>query len=264
MATSKGAFCYVNYAKTATITGSSTTPVAGLEWARVQDAQPSVRARVAATSAALVFDLGAAQSIEVAALISTSIPAAGTCRVRGHTADSWAGATDYDSGVLSTVTDPAYNGNIVHVLSSAVSKRYWRFDIASASNPIDVGMAILGPLFQPSRNFSFGFQRGRKDLGERRRNEDTGSHFTIDGPKPRVRQFTYQGLTDTEARSYLDAMERVAGAANDVLFIENPNASAIVRSAESIYGPFREPGAAVAQRNAYNVYARSFVMEERF
>jgi hypothetical protein len=231
----------------------------------LKDPQPRHRARVAAGSAVLVIDLGSAQSVDCAALISTSIPAAASVQLRAKASDaSWSSSLLYDSGVQAGPTDPKWNGNVITCLTSPVSARYWRWDITGAANPIDIGLAPIGLLFRPGRNFSFGVQEGRADYGARTINPDTGAAFGVSGPTLRCRVLNFAGLSKTEARGDVEAMDRLVGASGDVLFIEDPADGWINRAQNSIWGSYRTPGLAeLSSRQAYNVFARPYRMIER-
>jgi hypothetical protein len=128
-------FLHANLAAGLTPTATSTTPVAGLGFDKLQDPQPRYRVRFAATSCILVWDLGSAQSVDCWALVSTNLPAAATAQVRASTLDPTCVANLLvDTGVQANVTSPSYNGNVVWCGAPA-SARYWRIDIAGASNP---------------------------------------------------------------------------------------------------------------------------------
>lgn len=259
----KSAFLLANLAAGLTPTGTSSATAAGLGWDQLTDPQPRARARVAGVSAILVYDLGSAQSVDCWALISTTLPAGATIRIRASTLDPTCVANLLlDTGVQATVTSPNYNGNVIACFA-AVSARYWRIDIAAANNPIDIGLAPLGLLFRPSRNFQYGAQEGVIDLSTRDTNPDTGAAFGVAGPKLRTKMFTIQGLTKSEVRSDLAAVDLNQGASGDVLFVEDPDDTWINRARDSIYGSYRQMGPDLATRVGAQVWARSFRLTER-
>lgn len=260
----KAAFLYNNLAAGLTPTADSSGTISGLGWDKLNDPQPRHRARVNDTDAILVFDLGAAAAVDVLALLSTSLISTATARVRASTADPECLATLlYDSGVLSNVTTDEWNGNIVHCLPAAATARYWRWDITGVA-PIDIGLAPLGLLFRPGRNFSYGAREGRVDPSESVWNVDTGSRFGVRLPSRRVKEFQFNGLSKAEIRVSIDAMERLAGVAGDLLFIEDPDASAADLARDSIWGAMRVPGGAdLSTRIASQIWARPFRIEER-
>lgn len=259
----KGAILYKDLSQAATFGGSST--VSGLDWSFLKDPQPRHRARVNDVTANLIIDLGAAVSIDVAALVGTSLDSASTARLRASASDpTVTGSLVYDSGVLAGVTDTAWNGLVIGCLSAPVTARYLRWDLAQAVAPIDIGKAPCGLLWRPSRNFTFGGQEGRIDYSQRETNSDTGAEFGLDLVKRRTKQLTFSALTKSEVRADLDAMDRLVGSAGDVLFVEDSDASWSDRSRDGIWGSFRTPGGgALSTRSFVNVFSRSFTLTER-
>jgi hypothetical protein len=173
------------------------------------------------------------------------------------------GSLLYDSGTLSGVTQDYYRGNVIMPLSAAVTVRYIRWDITQANSPIDIGLAPCGLLFRPTHNFTYGIQELRIDLTERETNPDTGAEFGVQQPTKRGRFFTLPNLTQTEARGSVDEMDRLAGAAGDILWIEDIDATPITRAQNAIWGGFRTASDNSAARKFANLYAREFKMVER-
>jgi hypothetical protein len=258
----KSAFGFQNLVQGLTPTGTSSSAEATLPWSNLNDEQPRYRARVAATSAILVWDLGSAQSADFAALLSTTLPASATARLRASTADATVPSSLlHDSGVQSNVTHPDYNGQVVACFAS-VSARYWRWDLTGA-NPIDIGRATLGLLFRPGRNYQYGAQEGLIDLSIRDENPDTGSEHTLAGPKKRTKLITFNGFTKSEARDTLASMDRLIGASGDLLFVDDPDAAWLDRARDSIWGGYRQVGPDLATRAAAQVFSRSMRLTER-
>jgi hypothetical protein len=259
----KASFLYRDLSKTATITGSTT--VSGLDWSQLKDVQPRHRARVAATSAFAILDLLSATPVDVAALISTSLDATATARLRMSASDpTVTSSLLYDSGVLSSITDAAWNGAVIGCLAASVTVRYLRWDVTQSASPLDIGLAPCGLLFRPGRNFSYGSQEGRADPSQRDVNSDTGAEFSFALPQKRVKVLTYSALTKAEVRGDLDAMDRLAGVFGDVLFVENPDDTWANSARDSIWGGMRPVGnAALASRTATDVFGRSFTLTER-
>ena len=259
----KGAFLYRDLSQAATITG--TAPVAGLGFTQLKDPQPRHRARINATAANIILDLGAVVSVDVAALISTSLEAASTARLRASAVDATVtGSLLYDSTALAGVTDAAWNGVVVACLPAPIAVRYLRWDLTQALAPIDIGLAPCGLLWRPSRNFSFGGQEGRLDASQREVNQDTGVEFGLPLAQRRTKLLTFSALNKSEVRADLDAMDRLNGSSGDVLFVEDSDASWADRARDGIWGGFRKPGGdALTTRQHVNVFARSFQLTER-
>jgi hypothetical protein len=258
----KAAILYTDLAALGSVTGDSSSTVANFGWDKLSDPQPRHRARVAAASAVLVWDLGSAQSVDIAALVSTSLPAAATARLRASTADpTVTGSLLYDSGVQSNVTSPDHNGNVVASFA-AVNARYWRWDI-TGNDPIEIGLAPLGLAFHPGRNFQYGAQEGLIDLSVRDLNLDTGAEFGLSGPKKRTKLLTFSGLTKAEIRDTFGVIDRLVGMSGDVLFVEDPDAPFIDRARDSILGSYRQAGPDLATRQGAAVWSRSMRLTER-
>lgn len=259
----KAAILYNDLSKAATVTGSAT--VMGLGWDFLKDPQPRHRARVNDVTAYLILDLGAAQSVDAAALIGTSLNAAATARLRASGSDpTVTGSLAYDSGVQSACTDAAWNGAVIGCLSAPVTARYLRWDVTQTAAPIDIGLAPCGLLFRPTRNFALGGTEGRSDASIRDGNPDTGAEFGLVLPQKRVKQLSFPGLTKTEVRGDVDLMDRLVGSAGDVMFVEDPDAAWADRARDAIWGSFRKTGAdQVATRSFVNVFGRSFQLTER-
>lgn len=259
----KGSYLYKDLSQAATFSGS--TPVSGLDWSFLKDPQPRHRARVNSSSANLILDLGAAVSIDIAALIGTSLDSSSTARLRMSAADPTVlGSLLYDSTVLASVTDAAYIGAVIGCLPAPVTARYIRWDLVQGGAPVDIGLAPCGLLWRPSRNFSFGGMEGRSDASRREVNPDTCAEFGLALAQRRVKRLTFAALTKSEVRTDLDAMDRLVGASGDVLFVEDSDASWADRARDSIWGSFRETGGSdLTTRQAVNVFSRSFVQTER-
>jgi hypothetical protein len=259
----KATFLHKDLSRAASFSGS--TQVAGMTYATMLiDPQPRHRARVAATASNLIIDLGAGTAIDIAALISTTILNGDSVRLRMSLTDpTVTGSLLYDSGTVSGVTQNYYNGNVIMPLSASVTVRYIRWDITQASSPIDIGLCPCGLLFRPTHNFTWGAQEGRIDPSPRELNADTGAEFAVALPQKRFRYFTLPNLTQSETRATVDEMDRLAGAAGDILFIEDADAAALTRAQNAIWGAFRPATDSGGTRRFANLYGRDFKLVER-
>lgn len=262
-----GAFLYDDRSRSATITSAQAT-VATLPVGLLQDPQPRARARLVGSSAVLVLDLLASASVDVAALLSTTLTAGATVRVRLSTVDATGAAGDaWDSGVLPGATGPEVNGNVL-VLRAAgpVTGRYLRWDITDGSlSVIDVGLAPCGALWRLARSHAFGIEEGRAILDRRDRNELTGAEFAVPAiANPRMARFALPLLSAVEAVGAHRDLVRQLGAARDALWIPELTLSRAEMNARSLWGAVNLPGqAASVARAALNVFQRSFAMVER-
>lgn len=254
---------YDDLSLAATITGTATAGDGPLS--NLQDPQPRHRARVNSTGAFIILDLLAPRSIDVAGLASTNQLASSTFLLRMSATDpSVTGSLVHDSGFLSNLTQPGWNGNVWRVLSSPVTARYVRWDIIASAAPIDIGLAPCGLLARPARMFTWGNTRGFADGGVRDVNGRTGAHFGLDGARPRFRQFVLPRLTRAEADGFLRTMDRDLGLARDVLFIPDLAAAAADLNADSIWGAWKASPADGTAHRTLHQHGRSFSLLERF
>lgn len=168
----------------------------------------------------------------------------------------------FSAGIQNGPTDPSYNGNVIATFAQQ-TLRYWRWDAWNTTNPIDIGLAPMGLLIRPGRNFNYGAQEGVIDLGQRDRNPDTGAEFGLSGPKPRAKLLTFSGLTKAEIRDTFGGVDRSVGGSGDLLFVEDPDASYLDRARDSIWGAYRQLGADFASRQGAQVWSRAFRLTER-
>lgn len=263
----KAAFLINDLSRSATVTYASPT-ITGLGWDQLKDPQPRHRARVNDSSAYFVLDLGAEVMVDCVALIGTSLDASATVKFKTSTIDPEALTFIYSPNAASGVTSPDWNGNVIMTFDvdwvAPIPVRYLRWEIQGVSGPIDIGLAPVGAMFRPTRNFSFGSQEGRSDASIRDINPDTGAEFGLALPGKRIKTLNFPALTKAEARGPVDEMDRLVGASGDVLFVEDPQASRADCARDSIWGSFRKTGAdAIATRSAVNMFGRQFVLTER-
>ena len=258
------AFLYRDRSRAATITSSGTLGDGGVD--RLADPQPRHRARFDGASVNFTMDLGAVFNVDVFALISTTLTASSDVRVRASDTDPAAtSALTHDSGVLSGVTHADWLGQVALALTAPIAARYVRWDLATPSaQSIDVGLAPLGALWRPLRNYAYGAQRGYQDYGVRDGSARTGGMFAVDGPKARLQAFTLAALSEAEAKADVAQMDLIAGVAGDVLWIPETTDPALDRARDAIWGGFKQIGApAVAVHDNFAMMSRSYQMTER-
>lgn len=256
-------FAYENLVDTAVLADAGATP-ADMPPSRLLDPQPRHRARwLAPDPARAVFDLGASRTIDVFALAGTTLTADSVVTFTASATSP--GASEVYSGPAAAgQTSQDWAGLVVHVLAAPISARYLGFSISDpAQAAIDIGRFIAGPLWRPARNWSYGAQRGRSDLGVRETNALTGAAFARPGPRPRTTQFTLAVLDQVEAEGDLDRMDRMAGAAGDVLWIPDTAQDALGLARQCVWGAFRAPGEALGTRASFRFTTRAFAMVER-
>lgn len=257
-------FLYNDRSRTAIATSSGTLGDGGVD--RLADAQPRHRMRLAGVSVQFTLDLGDVVPLDVFALISTTLISTSDVRVRASATDPTAtGALVHDSGVLGGVTDAKWFGQVVQVLTAPVSARYVRWDLNTPSGAsIDVGLAPLGLLWRPARNYAYGAQKGRQDYGSRDGSARTGAMFTVRGNQARFQAFNLAALSPAEVDADVTEMDVAGGVAADVLWVPETTSAILARARDCIWGSFRQVGApAPSTHDSYELMTRSYQMTER-
>lgn len=257
-------FLYDDKSRAAVITSSGTLGDGGVD--RLADPQPRHRMRLSGAAGNFTMDLGAVFALDVFALISATLDTDSTVRVRASATDPTAtGSLLHDSGVLAAVTSSKWFGQVVHLPPAAVNVRYVRWDMAVGSGTsIDIGLAPLGPLFRPTRNYAYGAQKGRQDYGVRDGNPRTGAMFGVSGGKARVQAFQLGSLTPAEVSADVTEMDRRIGVDGDVLWI--PEAADVMAdiARDAIWGGFRQVGQPqMASHDSFQLLSRSYQITER-
>ena len=100
----------------------------------------------------IIVDLGSAQEVKALVLYDHNFTSNVTLTLEGHTADAW-GAPDFQESVT-------YNASkVVHYLSAATTKRYWRLSVTDAGNSdsyIEIGEMILADYLEMSQMYTWG------------------------------------------------------------------------------------------------------------
>ena len=196
----------------ATVTAS--TAVSSLPASNLQTEDIGELWRATTGTEWLLADLGSTKTVGITALVESSAVAGDSMQIRVSTADATGASGDaYDSGSLPVTVDPA-TGLLVHPIEPAVSGRYLRIDLIQSAT-VEAGRWMAGPVFSPSRTFSFGWQPLSEDPS--RHIESLGQATLIDAKRTREGvQFTLNGLTQTEADEIRE-INRLNGRKNDLL-----------------------------------------------
>jgi hypothetical protein len=144
---------------------TASTSVSDASASNLQQARPNLVWQSTTTDPYLLLDGTIARSFNALFLGYLNGQSGDTFRLRGHTADSWGGATDYDSGSLPVwpagADLAAYRYPHRWLLFSPVSAlRYWRVDFDFAGNDdgfVRMGRLILADaleLYQVARGWS--------------------------------------------------------------------------------------------------------------
>jgi hypothetical protein len=258
------AFLYANVATAAVLTSAQAT-VASMPVANLQDPQPRRRVRFNAGTATLDADLLAAQSVDCVALISTTLSASATIRVRLANVANFSAVLS-DTGTINAEAQDEGQGNVVVVLPAPITARYVRIDLVDgAASLIDAGVLVAGALWRTERSIAYGIDEGRLMLDRRDRNAFTGAEFPVPAViNPRYARFTLPVLSDAEVRNQHRALVRQLGAARDGLVIPDIADALAERNRRALWGALNEPGGnAGTIMAAFNVSERSFTVTER-
>jgi hypothetical protein len=177
-----------------------------------------------------------------------------------------AAAVAHDSGAIAAATDPASQGNVVLLRSSAATGRHLRVDVAAPGAAfIDIGRLVAGPLWRVSRAVAYGVQEGRETLDRRDRNPLTGAEFPVPAlANPRVARFTLPLLTAAEVRTQHRALLAALGGAGEALWIPETGLSLADLNTRSIWGSVAASGEeTLATRDSPAGTSRSFRVVER-
>lgn len=192
----------------------------------------------------------------------------GAFRTNFTTAMTWTialgtspGASDvYSSGSVSGGIAAGYN-QAIHVADQDYSARHCRITLGDGANPdtfLRVGLLYAGPIFQPGFNIAFGWSVGREDRS-RMLVSRGGQKWPIDGPRPRILDFSLEFQTDAEVFDDLLELDRLQGVTGNVLAIPRPGGTYVGK--EAVFGTMTMTE---RPRNAIHRYwSRRFTVEER-
>jgi hypothetical protein len=259
-----GAFLYDNVAKGAVLT-SAQANVPSMPLSNLQDAQPRRRARLNAASATIDVDLLAALPVDCVALLSTTLSANATIRVRLSNVSSFATVLA-DTGSINAEAQDEAQGNVVLVMPAPITARYLRIDLTDGAAPyMDIGLLVAGQLWRLQRGTGYGIREGRVMLDRRDRNPFTGAEFPVPAiVNPRFAAFTLPALSVAEARNQHRDLVRRLGAAGDALWIAELGDSMADRNRRAIWGAVNAPGEdAGISRDSLPLASRGFRMVER-
>jgi hypothetical protein len=259
-----GAFLYDNVAKGAVLI-STQANVPTMPLANLQDAQPRRRARLNAASAVIDVDLLAAQPVDCVALLSTTLSANATIRVRLTNVSSFATVLT-DTGSITAEAQDEAQGNVVLVLPAPITARYLRVDLTDGATAfMDIGLLVAGQLWRLQRGTAYGIREGRVMLDRRDRNPYTGAEFPVPAiVNPRFAAFTLPALSVAEARNQHRDLLRRLGAAGDALWIAELGESMAERNRRAIWGAMNAPGEdAAISRDSLPLASRGFRVVER-
>lgn len=263
-------FLVTNLAAGATITVGLGEAVAAMPLTHLFSEQPRERARLLLTSSAnavLLVDFGDAVTIDCIALIGTTLNAQASYVVRASLTDPAVSISNsiLTTGTVAAETSDAAGGNVVCLLASPVSARYWRIAVTNPNAPVaDIGLLVMGRLIRLERQRAYGGGEGRLVLDQRDRNERTGAEFVVPAlVNPRTADVTLPMLTLAEASGVMRDIV-AGGAARDLLWVPETSAAQAELNLGCIWGAAQQPGArALVQRRLPTRSTRELVLTER-
>lgn len=255
-----GVLSWVNLADSGTMSAGSavaTLPVNNLQDTVVQKVWRSN----ASTNTYVQVDLGSAQTVGVICLAGLNIAATDTIAIALDVTTPGAGAVLSVAAAASNVV--AGHGLWVYVLATSLSARYVRLTINAPSlvgtpGYIQAGRLWVGAAWQPGRNFGYGWGQNWTDGSQIDTAPRSGAEYVNLGPKRRFVSFSFDGLTEAEARTYAREMDRVAGASGQVLFVPDP-ASAYIQG-DSVLGRISRSGGIV--QRAFSTWGHEYEIRQ--
>ncbi len=258
--TDKIVLAWVNWIDAATLTAGSETsslPVGNLQNAHVVKKWQTA---FGVNASYFIAAFGSSKSFQAVALLGTNLTIAATIRVRASDADPTGAAGEkFDSGTVPAGIRPGYGG-VYYLLASAVSALYLRIDIADATivDTLQIGRAVAAPIWQPTRNFKYGWSADYSDESKVARSRG-GQDYPDPGARRRIGLFTLQCITEDEAYGNLFELARANGIVKDVLVIPKPLGARVPEQA--IWGRVTQ-SLGIAQ-DKFPVYRASLRIEER-
>lgn len=275
-----------NRADIATLSGgswSATLPLANLQNRQVQKVARTTGLTLANTQ--FIADMGAAKSINCAALVVHNMSESAKVRITGCSApgfidpeyqSAWievwpAGIIpisalewEDDNFWLGTMTAEAragYNSPFLHVLPQAQYLRYWRLEIDDTTNPagyVHIGRLFMAQSWQPQYNMAYGASLGYDDPTEIATSLTGAEYFDVRG-KYRNHKFDLAFLSTEEVHGQVLEMQRLAGTSAEVLVVPNKDdASTFVQ--RSFVGRLKSLSP-VSQPN-FNLFSTSIEIKE--
>lgn len=206
----------------------------------------------------LQYDAGSAVPWDCVGLFGLNWTTAATIRIEIGTT---AGGNDiYDSGTISAGIVPGYKQS-VNILPSTQTGRYLKVAIADASNPssyLVAGLAYLGPLWSPTRNFAYAQAAGWQD-DSTVQTAKGGQKYFIQSPPYRKQTFKLENLTESELWAYAAEMDRLCTIQQNVLFVPTPGGT--YQNQEAVFGTMKASDQQI--RTTPGRYSKSYEIDER-
>lgn len=195
-------------------------------------------------STQFLLDLGSAQEIGIVVIVNHNLTDDASVRFRiGPN-------TDGSSALIDTTLDvgdfgsfiPAAGKVLFYIAADAVTARYVLCEISDEYNPdgyVQLGRHIVGALFQPAANVTFGAQIALIDQSRNSRAVD-GTLYSDIAPKRRSISGAFDTLTDAEGIGQVYDMQNEVGLTLPVFAVLDPALTGSQLQRASIYGVFSE------------------------
>ncbi len=274
-----------NYVDDSTSTLTVDSELAGLPKENLQNIQiVKVWRTGAVTSAQIDLDLGSSKILDLMAIINHNFTITATIRFRVSSVSDFS-TTQHDSGVVD-VWQPveafgaspwgvftwgskptqaqaeAFTPNTFEFIPAAVIGRYVRINITdslSTDGYLQAGRLIVGPVYQPTINYSNGVEFEFID-NSRVTKSRGGQTFVDEVEKFRRISFDLVNIPESEIfGNIFNKMDRVKGISKDVLVIPQPNETSTWLT-QNIYGRISATSPIV--NTALSYYGRRVEIEE--
>ena len=235
--------------------GSETTaaPVANL----ADDQGASAWQTAGALTSWFQVDAGAPVTWRAMGIFRTNLTTAATVRWKLGTT---AGAADVADSLAQSGIVAGYN-QLTYEFGQDYTARYLRIEITDLANPdgfLKVGLAYGGPMFQPTRNFSYGAAIGRESEVAEVVSRG-GQEFPTHNWSRRAWDLAFDFLSEDEAYQQVLELDRVARFGGNVLIIPRPGSPYQQRAA--LFGRLKNVAAIVVANAA--VFSYRFRLTER-
>lgn len=239
MVSAKAGLSWTNHVFDAAASLSASSEVTGLGASNLANPIVQITHRAGSTAFYGRCDFGSVREVGVLALLfPRALPMIAAADTIRHKLSALAAGGDelLDTGAVASGVVAGY-GYHLYVPSAPISARYWEWTVSAPSlasrGAVDTGVAWAGPLWQPARNFGYGWSRNWGDGSRVDVTPKAGAEYIDAGPRQRVVDLNFGFLTDDESDE-IEEMLRLAGLAQPVLLLPDPTSPKLARRA--LYG----------------------------
>lgn len=227
---------FVNRADNGTVTAS--TELLALPATHVLDANINKVWRASASTGFIDLDMGADFKIQVVAGIH--LPKS-TLSYRVRIGASPGASDAYDSGTITAASAIHVNTQqFIEVSLVGATGRYVRVDLDCGTGLAEMGRLVVGGVYELKFGVSHtGHEPTWRDLSKIAYSV-SGVKYVDIRPRQRGIRFTSRGDSYEEVRQGVEEVNRICGISRDFLFILDPNATALLRSRDAIWGSMEE------------------------